>query len=452
MAEEASVPGTGGQMRLPSRVRVRNSNNNNPTPPPEGVQQIEGEGERQQRIMQHGQPFLSQNNMATTVATSKARVRNAKAPKKTGKRKARKGKGKKKTKKVVKRRKSVKKLPGFTNCYTQECGGVNSDPQCTYLGHSIALRQIMFAFSRSLVHKLYQTNGVDIIAFESVPLNNISTAIRIYFRIRDVNSAAATTQYFITATVGASYHEMAVDLATELFLRLTPTTELYDIWLTTDYTDDDATKSVLQFQNMKFNFHMTSMLKLQNTTEAATATDPLLGTNVSANPLSGKRYTKKSTGFVPTFRGTAAEASYKSFLADGLNGLITANNLHSALVQTKKPPPGSYFEARATNVMMGPGDIIIDRLSYGFNKSPQDLLRKLRGAFSHDGVLNNTGPIGEAHMYGMERLIDCRVAEPSIKLSYQLEQTYKASITYRKKKVIVPMLSVTAITSPETNP
>jgi len=427
-------------------------NNNAPPTPGRAYDQIEMDVENNQQIVEYpANGFLPSKNM-TTVAAPAGRIRKSKGSKKTRKTKA-KGKKKaykKKAKKAVKRRKPKKKLPGFTNCTVIENGGVINDPQCTYIGHALAVRQIMAALSRSLVHKLYQTNGVDLISFDEVPLNNTSTAIKIYFRLRSTTSVAAMSQYSITATVNGTYNQISVALAAEMFLRMTEASELYDMWLTTDSNDDDATKSVLQFQNMTFNFHMSSVLKIQNTTEAASATDPLLGTNISANPLCGKRYTKKATGFVPTFRGTGAEASYVPFIADASFGLINANNLHSAVTQSIKPPAGSFFEARATNVLMKPGDIIIDKLSYSFKKSPQELIRKMRGSFTSDANLHTSSPVGEAHMFGLERLIDCRVAEPVIKISYQLDQTYKASIVYRKKKVIAPMLAVgtTAFVNP----
>lgn len=358
------------------------------------------------------------------------------------------------TVKIVKRRTSAKKTKktkkkrtNYNSIYVTEKGGIQADPSAVYIGHGLANTEFIKAICRTIVHILYKKAGVDFNDFRDIPENNVTDAVFFVLRSRLRLTQTVYDETTIQPALSSSFGTMADNLTTQFLATLDNTREPFDIKLTTLNTDEDQTIATMLFKEVTFHFKVVSTLKLQNTTIAAsTGTDNDLNSHVSANPLVGKLYTRNSSGFDPRFRIPGAVTNYKHFLVNA--GLIQANSTFSANVGTKKPPPGSFFGAKAVAKMWEPGQITVDKMQWEYHGTYDKILQQFGNVLTTSVVSNNK--MAHSRMYGMEKLVDTRTNEPNITVGFELVQEFYSGGTLHKIRFKNPFLDVndTAITNP----
>lgn len=336
---------------------------------------------------------------------------------------------------------------------TREDGSTITDPQCCYIGHAIAFGQLYESICRAIIRELFRQKGELITDWTDEWMGNVNTMSLIYKY--GLPSAMNLSQASVNFPSATSYTALADLLMVSFKANLAPSTTsvsfvVYDIWLA-EQTDSTHTVALINFNQCSLNFFVKSTLKVQNATHAADTDENDQFTDIHNRPVVGKVYQSKRqlTGFIPNSRYLRGfnEVGYQGYLANYVSGLIRATNATTLVYQTKKPPPGYFFNANASYVKVSPGQIKTFRWTYKKTFNSSAFLSKFSmGAHPAGPLADRQYPIGPAQMIGLEKEIDIRtVNESNIVLGYQINQSYCCALTKRLPKATT-IMDVTAFT------
>lgn len=345
-------------------------------------------------------------------------------------------------------RKAAKKGVSYTKrgaIYRYEDGAVVSDPQCVYLGHSVAWALLYQSLCRAIIRELFRIKGEHIVDFRDYWLGGV-TELRISYKY-GVPNATTLSQGTYDFPATTTYEGLAQGLYASFVgsFALGSNYVLYDVWMN-EQIDPKQTVALLNMNQCKVHFSVQSTLKIQNATLGSVDGDDEY-TDIHNRPVVGRFYQGKRqlTGFIPSsryLRGTV-EAGYTSYLGSPTTGLIYAANASTLIQQTKKPPPGYFFNAKASGIKINPGQIRKFRWNWNKSFGVTTFLQKFPDYVAVDLSTKEPVTIGPAQMVGLEKEIDTRaVTENNISLGYQIQQTYSCALTFTIPKV-VPFVTVT---------
>lgn len=314
---------------------------------------------------------------------------------------------------------------------TVENGGILSDPQCLFLGQSLAFNQMYDAVCRAIIRELFRQKGELITDFTDDWLGG-AIQFRISYKYGLCGSTGLSQgTYDFPATT--TYEGLAQGLKNSFISNFSTGLEytVYDIWMNCQVSPFE-TVAIVNLNQCDIHFYCKSMLKIQNGTSGKLGTveeDDDQMTDIHRRPVVGKIYyqPRQISGFLPNNRpnrGATTEPLYTGYMGDCDTGIISAVNADSLTVDTKKPPPGYFFRASARSVVIQPGEIKRFYLKYSKKMSSQSWWTKLADFVTVSPVGTQQVPLGNAVMVGLEKEIDTRSTEADISIGYQIEQTY----------------------------
>lgn len=362
------------------------------------------------------------------------------------------------TSRYVKRRRPVPKIRkrdpvGFHGArVTEEQGGIRSDPQLLYIGHTTIKPDLFLkVFWMACIRKLYKEHGVDISdpnqEFAELEISNWVIYVDYY---SNPYSTTLLEQPFTVTGIStlSSVANAMVTWVNNPSTPVSPDTVLTKIVLQLPGSQTEALASI-DMKSMMMTLKSTSTLAVQNRTQASTGIgDETNANDIAQNPLYGYVYRGKGNGFLPKWR-KPGEAGYTSFLGDKDFGLISVNNADS-LTEKKKPLPPAFFTrcTRGRRTMLSPATIKKDYISDSWKFPASSFLRK----FNISSQPTLVAPIidrpsyintrGTAKMFCYEKLLDTRLDEPDVTIGFEINSFVGMSCYYKDRKYMAPLAVV----------
>lgn len=377
-------------------------------------------------------------SMTPSIRSSKQRQTGKSAGPSMKKNKKRRSK-KRVTYKGKRKGRTMRKRLGFGvlgSVLKKENGGVVSDAQAVYIGHSTnVLNDVQNSFSRAIVFLLFQKVGINITSWrDTVPITSASSIYMNYYA--DSGQLTLTTVTYTWSTA-LTYQGVAENFFAAIRTAFSNSTVHNPVSFRFEW--NGTSQAFFPATDVMLSFSMLSILTVQNQSLGGTTLDGddnILA--ISNNPLVGKLYTTKGNYFEPKWRASG-DASYLPLLASNTTGLIKGNATDSIPEVLIKPPPPTFFgSTKSIPVTMKPGQIVKSTLRTNTKIS----LIKYFDIMEND--LNVSGnytmvDFGDSAMFGMEKMLDNRTTENAVSLSYELNYTC-SSYAYMKGRRSIPAI------------
>lgn len=330
-----------------------------------------------------------------------------------------------------------------------ENGGQVTDPECVYVGHSVATYKVVTSVLRAVIKELFRQRGTDIIDWDDTVQNATSLTLEYSYNTNQAVAGALTTRSI--AATGLTYQGLALAWQSDIDTAWSAqphSIEEVTLYLTVD-KGGVANAAVIPSakvhgKNFNIDFSFDSKLKIQNVTSSSTVgvDEDQLANAINNNPLIGNLYSHNKNqlnGFEPAKN----EDSGTTFIADNQTGIISSGASTNSLSQyLKKPPPAWAFKAkRVKKLTLEPGQIRYAHMTYKASMSLQTFLTKLHYTIS-DGSSDYAVNFCFAQMFGLEKMLDDRSETNDIVLSYEVVQTY-ACKGYNRRFASVPIVELT---------
>jgi len=350
--------------------------------------------------------------------------------------------------------------------HISENTGSASDPNCLYLmvGSSAANTQLE-QLCHALLRKLFYKGAIDIpdirtlILGRTVGGTDASWRLTYYYFDTELQTGGNITHDIVatdsiftligeeTSGTGPGWATLMNDLF--VFVNYSTGSTRLPVALQLSQFDLSApshlwTRSELILNQEYVHYESILEIKIQNRSLSASASGDT--TNVSANPLIGRKYIFKGGCPVPkTIRGLGGFNDNSSIFcqADNLTGIVQIDAA-SLSQDLKEPPSPQFFNncSKWTGVKMAPGGILTDRLVYRSSSNFVVYLQNLKSS----GSSNNTGykKKGSCWMLALEDLINVN-SDSEIELAYEIQRTcgvyltskrLRASATYFKQNTV----------------
>lgn len=412
--------------------------------------------------------------------------------KKTKKVKTAVGKSKRRYRKSLKKTyKRKRNRKTFSAVAKVEMGGSRTDGSqgAVYVGHGLAVQQILYIVFKAIFHRIITEAKIHIKSWtDTIGLNDLlnteSPQTNFYYVGLSVNLGQQAqllgpfgplNSYYITVYLDPvqSWNFIAQQFANKFRqlidtvpnpdqqtggLEIANTAQLKNIkfYRGTSATNDlqiGLSLSNLNVNDMYLDLECYSNFKLQNTTVGTSSIvdDPDVDTtiNLTRNPLHGKLYTAENRNYVQLFWPRYQSNTGPVLTTNNLYGFITFNS--STLTSTQelqKPPPGYYFNSKSKNVMVDPGNFLIDNFKYTRKMSVNQFFVKYWLYISNSNALGDTSRIpklniGKLRFFGLEKYLDSRSnAEKNVNVAvdYEINQTYKCNCYVKRKHYTIPFV------------
>jgi hypothetical protein len=333
--------------------------------------------------------------------------------------------------KKPKKRTKLKKLNMHGAIFKREQGGIITDPDMVYVGHSDAPNYaVNLVVWMAVIRKLLAKAGLAVSSFEQTTneLGIDGWAVDCYWHQTTGSTVTSTYKHTFVAlqSLLTNVENIASTFATG---TIAPDSILKDLTLTDTNLNRHARMS---FGSMNVHLRLKSLLCIQNRTLAKTTgtADESNVNDVAQNPLYGLLYKARGSGFVPKWRD--AQVQYESFMANKDSGMIIATAANS-LQDTKKPPAPGYFERckKYRKAMMTPGVVKRDYISDVLTMSFNTYWKRFNLGTSLDGTVKRTF-LGTAHMYALEKLCNTReTGEPDVTIGYEISLEVGAVVSLK---------------------
>lgn len=343
------------------------------------------------------------------------------------------------------KKKTITRISPFSrwgSVFHSENGGVVTDPDAVYVGHSTCcMNEIMQSMARAVFKQIFLQAGIKFDSWlESVDDNDRTFTFRYSYSSTDsgVTITRAVDLSGLTYSGGAS--AWVTDMQTAIGTDASPVFRKCE--LTYDISTGNVAPpvAILYLDHFVLKLRIISDLMLQNRTAGSTTAGGAdLITDIANNPVAGTKYYSKGNGLIPRVQN----ATYTTLTADQTTGLINVAAASFNPNQSKMPPPGSYFEyCRSTGkVNIQPGDIkrsvAVTQVSYTWNKMCQKYVFPL---FTPTSAI----PIafGKTCTYGVEKVLNSRVDEPSVSVGYEINLKVMCYGYQQKGNPTAPIQSV----------
>ena len=330
--------------------------------------------------------------------------------------------------------------------WRQENGGNVSYPngETAVLGHSTAVPYSSAALVfLCIVKELFRQDGQEIESWDKLPtLPTVTYVIQFSFHPTD-ESVVETVFNTGAITASTTYWDIGFLCRTAFQGVLSDTVQTKPRFVKCRLLDAVTAdvKGEIAFDQFRIEFHNTSKIDFQNVTLAGDLVNTDLTIDVTNNPLVGKCYmANHSNGFYPRVR-ESSDASYKPFVCDPYNGLISLNSVDSCPNYIKEPPGGEYFKkcSKVVGVHLAPGEIKKSVISYHRKMSFHTFVRLFDIFLRVTPSVNLIVPFGNTKMYLFEKRLNNRSETTPISVDWEYNNTFRARYTYSKKKVITAM-------------
>jgi len=364
------------------------------------------------------------------------------------------------------RRTSRRTNPYYSKGYhaRHECGGTVEDASASYISlGATPVRGFVEAVGGSLWKVIWEREWHNMIdSWENAITRSTSDnfAWLIIYKTSQDGVLSSTQSAVING--GQTHLQMAAALMDVIMSIMNSNVyfELVEleVYHRRDLTVDDYINQLrVKAIDFRFYFNCKGHVKCQNRTLAATGTaDESSMLDVANNPLEGKIY--RGTGTVISMKhqqNTAGgNANFYNRVADGVGVLASASQNMPGLM-TKCPPYHALQHMKSSkNVRLGPGMIKSEYVSWKGSFTFRSFIKFFYEWLRSGSSLNTGAAFPNVHIpvviIGMERMLDSRLAEPSVALSYQADHEVQVICNYTKTNFSVPrvVLNGTAISLP----
>jgi hypothetical protein len=334
-----------------------------------------------------------------------------------------------------------------------EKGGTVSQDKCVYIGHSTGARaKLVKTFWSALLRKLMLLAGQQICTFKEVVSPEVTVkpgTIRIdYSTLEDGTTESSIT---VNMNVGDTYEELASTMATNWNTAVAASDYTLRIHRVRYIPQADETSGAdshefkLDCTRATFTFRVTSNMKIQNRTLAATGAGDGEHqhhmNSVENNPLQGKSYYKLGGGF--RFKWSNDASNTFTLHPDDSSGLIEGDpddaTLSTEMQDLLQRPPAttSFWNCKhGGNVKLGPGTIKSSNLSYSKTLSVNAFLKALHS--ENESASKHTFPYAKCKMFALEKMMHTDDAdEPDMNIGYEINNFYQGVIRTRLPSILV---------------
>lgn len=342
----------------------------------------------------------------------------------------------------------------------------------TYLGHTTFDElEIWFSMVRAMVRRLIAKDGSNFNNWNDVAPYTAATAWRFDYRTGVYDATTEFEQY--TATVGQTYEQIATGCA-KRWARAQGGADYHIIPLKLYLfkTGDAAPTVKIDLQGAAIAFDIKSRMVIQNRSLGSVVdADSDVVTDVSNNPVKGRRYFSSSNGLrmrtttgaqpgrtpnLPANGGDEELAGYSNTLETLLvggtpNGIIRVTPSEP---EFRKPPPSSVFSnCRLTGaVKLNPGQIKTSYLKFSQNVYLTTFFMKF-GRHLYDIkvffddelvplVRKHYCNLASAEVFAFEKMLDSRVDEPTISLGYEVHYSIASTLYTKNNTATIPIVDV----------
>lgn len=396
-------------------------------------------------------------------------------------------------KRALKRKKHFQSYSVNGNVFRFEMNGNISDKQCVYIGHSVGFNPFIHGVTRAILQTLFTKADQPIPTWEGT--SKFSFRLKWNYRQEyDYSKINVIDQVFSSGLVwkligdyiydGNSALTPAVTGLKSQFsgAKISDNLNFYSVSLYNEATPTQP-MATIYFDNYAIKYKVTSTMDVQNLTTAdwvdntATGASTLaLADNIFNNPLKGFLYSNRgkgnkwSNGFMElsldniggntkkidpvTLLNDAGSADTYIDLHGSKVGLIAQVGINMP-VKFQKPMYAWGFEGKikTASVIINPGEIKKDGWKFqGFQKFNNFLQshgsrfaegfdnRSATTATKHD----NKWAFGNAHMLGLEKLLDYKSSEEKnqIKVGFEINCVYAIKLVKVKSKKAMPFIWV----------
>lgn len=315
--------------------------------------------------------------------------------------------------------------------FTVEKGGVETSPDCAYVGHSAGLSNVLRVLSRTLVCALFRKAGYVIQDIEHRPAGIEGGVVPAYnwvieYQYRNDTLSPLTTSTVNVASTGnfrAISDALEASMLTDI-TALSTLTEFFTCSLTN--STESRPMSQIYLEHLMVHIGFTSKLNVQNQTLGAGAGDNE-STDVTNNPLNGYEYYGEGTGFGLALVNNPV-FSVPTLIADVNSGVISfdpnaPNSTTEQVLLMKRPPGVSAMTGCKSRgkIALAPGGIKYSYIKYSrvmsFNNWIKGIYPFLRSTEAKSDLFLSK-------VLAMEKLCRTGVSVNEISIGYECNQSY----------------------------
>ena len=322
---------------------------------------------------------------------------------------------------------------------TEDGGVLNLADQVQYIGHhNMPFDRLWKILWMAVVKKLAQMQQKDFTNWQTQIIDGLSNTFNIVVTYRDgVVNTPYNTATFTASTGTITWEGFALELG-NFFLNLIPNGsanfEIYDMYMKNQSgTTAIINSQKIRGQDLKIKIKSISTLKIQNETIAQTgAGDESSMLDIRNNPLEGKSYDLWGNYAAPKYFDHNATGNPNVLCATAREGLMfVADNdpNHTGPMQNiyDKVLPAGFFNRcySSGKVNLAPGQIKVSNLVTESTKSLNQWIMAVFPTARYSSAIGSTLgamplKVGKTRLFGFEKMVDSRNAEPNITLAYDV--------------------------------
>lgn len=351
-----------------------------------------------------------------------------------------------------------------------ETGSTNNSPDCSYVGHGVAMNEVVHGMAAAIVIKLAQKAGQTVQqlndrwrGWDGQAAVTVNVAlIRVTYR-KDAEGPIQIKDFDVAAD--ASFGNTAdllknwfYDTAANGFLVGANEPMMLEIML---FPLDAASNrsimpaSKLDLTRAMIDYNIISTICLQNRTTSSTAgtDDHTSIDDVTNNPLHGKCYTGKGTGVRLRHHDSTTQVPYP-LVANNTTGAISFDLEHPAVTaqmqnSLRRPPTKEAFTnvSKVGFVNLAPGAIKKSSFRLNGSISVKRLTNMLFSKFTSGPAQTDQYNFGKFELFAMQKTCNTQVNEPNIVLGFELNQHYAFKLRMGTSGIIKQMSTPAATTA-----
>lgn len=291
--------------------------------------------------------------------------------------------------------------------HVQETSGIQTDPNCVYLGHALPIWQIRYAAWWAVIRQLYLLAGgtvgelkPDTIVTSAVNGFTVGDTITLTYRL---TSTAATSTVVYTTVAGDT-----LDTLISTFAQNLPTDVSTVEFLNLVYQPVAASankRSQLRLDLLIVNIAWKSSMKLQNRTISATGNNE--SDDIDNVPVYGKSYSGPGLGC--KLVGNVSQ-TLVGFVANQTTGLIKTAASSNAALQEPPEPKQFHPVKQSGKVKLGSGEVktsvLTKKINVRFGYLMNILAPAPAAASSSATGLKINGRFSIYRMFAVEKMMD----------------------------------------------
>lgn len=339
---------------------------------------------------------------------------------------------------------SVKKIENGGNL-TVQAG------QCLYVGHGVAVNQVVAGVCRAIVKELFHQagNGIDkwSAPVECAPPSALGDLMfmNCNYKLTPANDDTQTVGFEFRIVSTDTYEQVANNLYNAFTSAFTAKRQveiqdfrLYRRLIVNEVDGNhDHCFATIRAKQMYLDFNVLSLLQVQNFTPAGGGSvEPSTKESTISiynNPLTGKLYetNRPLNGFM--LKVEDEDEFNNTFIANKSHGMIFIDSEKTLPTILQKPPkPWVFRTNKVKQVRCDPGGIIENKIIWKQKVSLASFFVKFDQPINDQGQ-NHVVPLGKAALFGLEKMLNqTRSTGVDIKIGYEVNQIYNVGYTYKR--------------------